>query len=602
MIKRGKWHREIAGILLLILLPVLAGCFRGAETEGTGTGQGGTAAETGGELTDAPDMGVEQISVRQMSEMQMVYPAGAEKMILDEIDVLVSQMQRTYGVRLTPVPDTAEVCGEGEILIGRTNRTEVSDYIDSFRYYEYGVAIRGNNLVIAGGSPETLCLGLIYMRENIVAARKGGPNVFFRQSFNYEQRNSLYLDSLTLNGRPIGDYTVVYPAGEEQMKMLAERVAYWVRDKVNCELRVVSDAEAGSLCEIRIGNAAGGSGAAFSVSPQPWEGVITCSDQIVTLTGADAAGVAQAVSSFVRDIDRLCEEQQNTGGPHVGELTYLSEQLASPDETISTMSFNILYIYVEERRERVLQTIFDCMPDVFGVQEGTEQWVSLLQSGLSGLYSMSGQGDEREEHPELCPPGAVEDAYNDVFYNQAKYELVEEGHSWLSDTPDVCSKFSNSNFPRMVNWAVLRRKTDGKIICFANTHLDEAGDRDKQASVLVSLVNAVSERYGNCPTFITGDFNQERTQDGYLNTVAGGYTDSGKAAAVQVNPDKTLFTPFFGEYSPTASHKNNAITVDYCFVKNVPDADILYYRVFIDRVYGNFPSDHYPVYFRYRLA
>lgn len=112
----------------------------------------------------------------------------------------------------------------------------------------------------------------------------------------------------------------------------------------------------------------------------------------------------------------------------------------------------------------------------------------------------------------------------------------------------------------------------------------------------------MSARYNNCPTFITGDFNQERTQDGYLNTVAGGYTDSGKVAAIQVNPEKTLFTPFFGEYSPNATHKNNAITVDYCFAKNVPEEDILYYRVIIDRVLGNFPSDHYPVYFRYRLA
>ena len=609
MNRTGFWRRCLCGLLVLVLaLPLLTGCFGDAGNgESTGGSTGGSAADSGTEAPRDPSVpgpdDVSSISLRDMSRMQVVYPAGEEQLVLDELDVLLTQIQRTYGVKLTPVPDTAEVCEDGEILVGNTNRASVSEYIGSLRYYEYGVVIRGNNLVIAGGCPEALCNALIYMRENIVNARKGGSSTFFKWSFNYEARSELYLDSLTLNGRPIQEYVVVYPAGDRQMEMLANRIAFWVRDMVDCELTVRADSSAGSLCEIRIGSASGGG--SYSASPREWEGVITASGSVVTLTGGSAAGIAQATESFVQDIVALCEEQRGISGAHDGALTYAAEQIASPGDTLTTMSFNILGSYIEERADRVLQTFLYGLPDVFGVQEGNQTWIDILEDGLDGLYAMSALGNGQLEHPELCPPGAgqiTSDAYNMIFYNQAKYELVEEGRKWLSDTPDVCSKYPNSNWPRVVNWVVLRRKADGKIFCFANTHLDEAGDRDKQGTALARLVNEVSARYNNCPTFITGDFNQERTQDGYLNTVAGGYTDSGKVAAIQVNPEKTLFTPFFGEYSPNATHKNNAITVDYCFAKNVPEEDILYYRVIIDRVLGNFPSDHYPVYFRYRLA
>ena len=101
-------------------------------------------------------------------------------------------------------------------------------------------------------------------------------------------------------------------------------------------------------------------------------------------------------------------------------------------------------------------------------------------------------------------------------YRTDKYELVDSGTFWLSDTPDeFASKFSLSFCPRIATWAVLENKETGEAYTHINTHLDHVLEsvRVKQVKVLEAKIN---ELLGNgYPLVCTGDFNTKEGADAY---------------------------------------------------------------------------------------
>ena len=89
--------------------------------------------------------------------------------------------------------------------------------------------------------------------------------------------------------------------------------------------------------------------------------------------------------------------------------------------------------------------------------------------------------------------------YSPVFFLKDKFEVLEKGNFWLSETPDVPgSKGWDAAIERIASYAKLKDKQTGKVFMAVNTHFDHVG-----------------EIVGNQPAVVTGDFNVTEDDEAY---------------------------------------------------------------------------------------
>lgn len=180
-------------------------------------------------------------------------------------------------------------------------------------------------------------------------------------------------------------------------------------------------------------------------------------------------------------------------------------------QDVRIVSFNLrcandIYGSVEGRGELITAAIAQYEPDSFGVQEATSKWLNILQDKLGDKYAYVAQMRDGKSSSESSA----------VFYNKDKYELIDSGTIWLSDTPEVfASKFTLSFCPRIATWAVLQNKASGKQYTHINTHLDHILEsvRVKQVKVLQNKISELMTM--GYPVVCTGDFNTKQDADAY---------------------------------------------------------------------------------------
>jgi endonuclease/exonuclease/phosphatase family metal-dependent hydrolase len=227
------------------------------------------------------------------------------------------------------------------------------------------------------------------------------------------------------------------------------------------------------------------------------------------------------------------------------------------------------------RIERVYQIIKNYLPDTFGVQEATPQWMKLLAKEFGELYDFVGEGRD----------GGDSGEYSAVFYNKTKFELLDSGTKWLSGTPDRVSKVPESSLNRVFTYALLKRQADGLEILVVNTHFDHTSDtaRERQAEVLRDFLLEYTDKY---PVVLTGDFNTTISTKAFKTVLAGGVTD-----AMDIS-EETLQGATFTSFGSANS------VIDFVFVTE-DTITVRDYRVCNEKIDGNFPSDHHPVLIEY---
>ena len=192
-----------------------------------------------------------------------------------------------------------------------------------------------------------------------------------------------------------------------------------------------------------------------------------------------------------------------------GTNTYPVTDRTMEDYTLKVVSYNIWAGAIPdwEIRADIFSDFIDTyMPDSVGMQEVSIRWRELLDSVVFN-DSYAGVG-------ELRIPGAEYDA---IYYRKDKFDLVDTGTFWLSDTPDVMgSTHPDANAERICTWARLRDKQTGFEYVHVNTHLDNNGKNDSstgrkvrlaQARVILEFIHSL----GDVPVVLTGDFNQAHT-------------------------------------------------------------------------------------------
>ena len=222
-------------------------------------------------------------------------------------------------------------------------------------------------------------------------------------------------------------------------------------------------------------------------------------------------------------------------------------------EALRIMSFNLRYNddkagKVRDRSKIVSAILRQYAPDSFGTQEATGRWMDALTETLGDMYdSVAVPRDDQGYKSER----------NAVFYLKDKYNLIDSGTIWLSETPEIPNtKIDGVGCHRVATWAVLENKETGYTYTHINTHLEHIIDEAKHIQTDV-LISKISELQKNGNVVCTGDFNSEPTSEVYKKMTA--IFDDTRVSAMDSDSGTT-----FHDYGKFTENFEGAI--DYIYV------------------------------------
>lgn len=255
---------------------------------------------------------------------------------------------------------------------------------------------------------------------------------------------------------------------------------------------------------------------------------------------------------------------------------------------LRVMSFNIRYGTASDgkdiwanRQDLVVKVIKDFAPDLMGTQETLPFQAAYINEQLSE-YTYIGWSRDQNENGEQCG----------IFVRKERFEIIESGQFWLSETPDEkFSKSWDSSLPRVVTWTRLKDKeskenpADGREFLFANTHFDHRGTEARKQSAIL-LRRRLSEMAPQLPIIVTGDFNCDQGSEPYQELLEENVlTDSYRSLHPTREDNEGTFHGFSG--TPGAARIDWILTTEQ-FKPTKASID----RTHVD---GRYPSDHFPV-------
>lgn len=495
--------KKLIGLLLLFALACsFVGCkyslaFTNSveETEAIDTNPSSTTEQSATtdeseppEEPDAPDVFLKS----DVTNFRIVYASNLSAGMLTEVQKLEKRINSACGVTITVIDDlvadgeeqTEE--WEHEILVGMTNREESAEFVRDFREGDYGYGYLNGKIVIGGGS-DGVVKRAISMFLSEVISKHSSEDVFFQSDWTSLEKKTYNVERLTINGASIKDYEIVYTADSGLFEQeMATRLQSIVSEQMGYVLPINSDAEVETAGKAFLIGKTKFSTDLTNLSAN--EGCVVGNGTNVVAYGEDVQGVVNA-SKLLTNIlfDSAVTEM-------VREITLGAVQKTTGDDKFSVMTHNLMVGEVpEDRIARTMTLIYKYMPDTLGVQEAKAEWMTALTANLSDYYAIVGEGRE----------GGTKGEYTAILYAKAKYDLIESGTKWLSDTPDEVSKYPNSTYYRIFTWALLEDKETGVRYLHVNTHLDCDGARLEQAKCLMMFL----KDYNDVAIVLTGDMN-----------------------------------------------------------------------------------------------
>ena len=243
----------------------------------------------------------------------------------------------------------------------------------------------------------------------------------------------------------------------------------------------------------------------------------------------------------------------------------------------------------EARADLNVRTIKRYGPGVIGLQEVQAPNLAVYEKELPGYNRVKGPA---------YGPGWIEE-FAAIFYDADRFEELDAGGFWLSDTPEESSASWGNEVVRSANWAVLRCRETGAAFLHANTHLDHLSERARvEGNRLVARqTRQTLANHGHPPTIVTGDFNCKPGSAPYEVFLDEGFTDTFLAAGNTDGPEAYTFHAFKGSrFKPGDTDKPSG-RIDWILVRDPDDhIKVLSHRIprDADEEAGLYPSDHYP--------
>jgi endonuclease/exonuclease/phosphatase family metal-dependent hydrolase len=286
----------------------------------------------------------------------------------------------------------------------------------------------------------------------------------------------------------------------------------------------------------------------------------------------------------------------------------------SIDDTnaLRVMTFNIRYNNPQDgknawphRKEKVASVIRLHRADLAGLQEVQDDQLAELQKLLpewkwAGLRSRGGKNEKGDEH---VP----------ILYRANRFDLLDEGIYWLSETPEVpASKGWDSAMTRICTWVKLRdRRTQQDFFLF-NTHFDHVGKtaRTESAKLMKARAESIAK---DSPAILIGDLNCLDTSEAYSVLSGKAFADASlakenseaKSPTPTENPPNgyalqdALHATLRPHHGPTSTFQafgplKPDARIDYIFA--TPAVKVLQHAILNDQWdLARWPSDHLPV-------
>lgn len=266
-----------------------------------------------------------------------------------------------------------------------------------------------------------------------------------------------------------------------------------------------------------------------------------------------------------------------------------TDRSAEINESMRVMSFNIRFDNPDDgpdawphRKDFVASMFRFHNNDLVGTQEGLFTQLEDLDEMLPEFDWVGIGRDAGDERGEFCA----------IYYRTDRFELIENDTFWLSETPDEPgSQGWDAALPRIVTWARLLDKKNGRRFIVFNTHFDHRGQEARRNSSEL-ILQKVDELSGGDPVIVMGDLNAVEEQDPYK-----------VLADPELGPVRIEL--FDGFYHSLHGHHGPASTwngfdrifpdrrIDYIFVNS--NFSVIQHGILADIRDGHFPSDHLPV-------
>ena len=223
---------------------------------------------------------------------------------------------------------------------------------------------------------------------------------------------------------------------------------------------------------------------------------------------------------------------------------------------------------ISERAPRLAKITSPYDADIIGFQEYTEKWEEPIARLFPEyeIFNKYRSESEREAAP--------------ILWKRDKFDCIDTGYFWLSDTPEVESRGWDElyNCFRMCQYTILKHKESGKAFAYMNTHY---GFGDKGQIDSSKLIYEYSKKLPNGALIITGDFNMRPSALGYAEMIKH-FTD---VNSVTVNDRRTTYHGY---------GKVDDEHIDYCFINDKVKPISL--KIIDELDDGKYPTDHYGLY------
>ena len=184
---------------------------------------------------------------------------------------------------------------------------------------------------------------------------------------------------------------------------------------------------------------------------------------------------------------------------------------------------------------------------------------------------------------------------NAIIYKYNRFQIIDSGVFWFSETPDILSKGWDADQNRNCNWAKILDSNTAKYFYFFCAHFDHLGTLARINSAKM-ICDTIPEIAGDYPAFFMGDLNATETTEPIL-LLNEGLNDS---------RELSLTSPK-GPYGTGHGWRIdvNVRRIDYIYTYNGNGRnriEVQEYEV-INKTYdGQAPSDHWPVRIKARLV
>ncbi|MCZ2403444.1 endonuclease/exonuclease/phosphatase family protein [Paenarthrobacter sp. Z7-10] len=282
-----------------------------------------------------------------------------------------------------------------------------------------------------------------------------------------------------------------------------------------------------------------------------------------------------------------------------------------------------------DRRDDVIATISSKMPDIIGIQEASQGWLSTDSrpggysqfedvrdrlNAAGAAYALTNDKRNNCENPQTptgCVPvdqGASQGTR--IFYNTEKTSIVRSGSKLLPS-------LDPEKNPRYMAWAEVIQLSTGKHFFFGDTHLEVDKDmgyndlRRQQAETIVDVIKA--QNTANLPVLMVGDMNSSKwltpsnapydvfTGAGLIDPLGNTYGSSlpsGFATAEKVTNSNINSWNGFERHARASAPGTNGTYIDYIFTSKmrVPSWETVANIDASGDYVGQIPSDHDMIY------